>query len=99
MSVGVRGLRIGKDAKGRTYSQTSIPGTGIYNRKYYRAAQGDRNAQQPQQQPQSATETGLYAFAGLLVLISAVTLVTGHWFVALIELSLAVFVANETGKK
>jgi hypothetical protein len=31
-SIGVRGFRVGRDAKGQTYSQTSIPGTGIYNR-------------------------------------------------------------------
>jgi hypothetical protein len=37
-SVGFRGFRIGKDAKGRNYSQASIPGTGIYRRDYYRAA-------------------------------------------------------------
>jgi hypothetical protein len=35
-SVGVRGARIGKDAKGRLYSQVSIPHTGIYNRQYYK---------------------------------------------------------------
>jgi hypothetical protein len=35
-SVGVRGLRIGKDAKGRTYSATSIPNTGIYRRDYFK---------------------------------------------------------------
>jgi hypothetical protein len=35
-SVGVRGARIGRDAKGRTYTNVSIPGTGIYNRQYYK---------------------------------------------------------------
>jgi len=35
LSVGARGLRIGRDARGRDYSQISIPGTGIYNRQYY----------------------------------------------------------------
>src|SRR5580698_3837443 len=34
-SLGGRGFRIGKNAKGRNYSQTSIPGTGIYRRDYY----------------------------------------------------------------
>lgn len=34
-SVGVRGARIGKDAKGRKYSQISIPHTGICRRDYY----------------------------------------------------------------
>ena len=33
-SVGVRGFRVGRDAKGRTYTASSIPGTGIYNRQY-----------------------------------------------------------------
>jgi hypothetical protein len=33
-SIGGTGFRIGQDAKGRQYTQTSIPGTGIYNRSY-----------------------------------------------------------------
>lgn len=33
-SVGVRGFRVGRDAKGQKYSQTSVPGTGIYKRTY-----------------------------------------------------------------
>ena len=33
-SVGVRGFRVGRDAKRQDYSQTSIPGTGIYKRTY-----------------------------------------------------------------
>jgi hypothetical protein len=35
VSVGARGFRIGRDALGRQYTQTSIPGTGIYRRDYY----------------------------------------------------------------
>lgn len=35
-SAGIPGLRVGKDAKGRNYSQVSIPGTGIYRRDYYK---------------------------------------------------------------
>jgi len=35
-SFGGRGFRIGRDAKGRSYTSTSIPGTGIYNRSYSR---------------------------------------------------------------
>jgi Protein of unknown function (DUF4236) len=35
-SVGTRGLRVGKDVNGRTYSSVSIPATGIYRRDYYR---------------------------------------------------------------
>ena len=33
-SVGGRGFRDGKDAKGRSYTAASIPGTGLYNPTY-----------------------------------------------------------------
>jgi hypothetical protein len=36
LSAGGRGFRVGRDAQGREYSQVSIPGTGIYNRQYYK---------------------------------------------------------------
>lgn len=42
-SLGVRGLRIGRDAKGQDYSQTSIPGTGIYKRTYSGQSSGSKN--------------------------------------------------------
>jgi hypothetical protein len=38
VSAGVRGFRVGTDAKGRTYTAVSIPGTGLYNRAYYGAS-------------------------------------------------------------
>jgi hypothetical protein len=38
-SVGVRGFRVGKDAKGRSYTSASIPGTGLYSRNYPDSAQ------------------------------------------------------------
>jgi hypothetical protein len=38
VSAGVRGFRVGTDAKGRTYAAASIPGTGLYNRAYYGAS-------------------------------------------------------------
>jgi hypothetical protein len=37
-SIGGRGFRVGKDAKGRSYTAASIPGTGLYSRTYSRAA-------------------------------------------------------------
>jgi hypothetical protein len=33
-SIGGRGFRIGRDARGRQYRSFSIPGTGIFNRTY-----------------------------------------------------------------
>jgi hypothetical protein len=37
-SLGVHGFRAGTDASGRRYTQTSIPGTGIYRRDYFKNA-------------------------------------------------------------
>jgi len=34
VSIGVPGARIGIDSQGRSYHQVSIPGTGIYERRY-----------------------------------------------------------------
>ena len=42
-SVGVRGFRVGRDAKGQDYSQTSVPGTGIYKRTYSGRRYGKQN--------------------------------------------------------
>jgi Protein of unknown function (DUF4236) len=42
-SLGARGFRIGQDAKGQNYTQTSIPGTGIYRRDYSGVPSGRRN--------------------------------------------------------
>ena len=42
VSVGVKGARVGVNAKGQTYSQVSIPGTGIYNRSYHAASRATR---------------------------------------------------------
>ena len=60
-SVGTRGLRIGKDGKGRRYSSVSIPHTGIYRRDYYK---NPKHPVVPQQQfpprvPQQPTRVGI----------------------------------------
>lgn len=44
-SLGGRGFRVGKDAKGRRYTAASVPGTGIYRRDYLQS-----DAPQNQQQ-------------------------------------------------
>jgi hypothetical protein len=53
-SIGARGFRAGRDARGRGYTQISVPGTGIYNRQYLPTS----NTKQPQpgisQQPVQA---------------------------------------------
>ncbi len=42
-SVGVPGFRVGQDAKGQNYTQTSVPGTGIYKRDYSGTQSRTRN--------------------------------------------------------
>jgi hypothetical protein len=42
-SEGVRGFRVGRDARGKAYSQTSIPGTGVYRRYYAPGRPGARS--------------------------------------------------------
>jgi hypothetical protein len=32
--VGIPGVRLGKDARGRKYQSLNVPGTGIYRRDY-----------------------------------------------------------------
>jgi Protein of unknown function (DUF4236) len=62
-SVGGPGFRIGKDAKGRNYQQTSIPGTGIYHRDY---------SGSPAKQASSVWKYILIGFAVLLAIFRIV---------------------------
>lgn len=43
-SIGGRGFRVGRDARGRQYRSLSIPGTGIFNRTYAKKAIGNQNS-------------------------------------------------------
>jgi Protein of unknown function (DUF4236) len=73
-SAGVRGFRVGTDAKGRPYTAASLPGTGIYNRQYYGASKAI--AQSPaapspdsptSAPPQSGTGNGLKLFIAFML--------------------------------
>lgn len=72
-SVGVRGFRVGKDAKGRSYSAASIPGTGLYNRTYSgkgEAAGGDAapgSGTPPQQRAENGSALVVAFIAGGLL--------------------------------
>jgi len=69
-SIGGCGFRVGKDAKGRSYTATSIPGTGIYQRKYAspdKATAGDAA-------PVSVDSARQTSGAGCLVLLVLVVL-------------------------
>jgi Protein of unknown function (DUF4236) len=60
-SVGVRGFRAGRNAKGTAYTAASIPGTGIYNRQYYGASKplAQRLQSPASAPPQTGTGNGL----------------------------------------
>lgn len=59
-SVGVPGLRIGKDAKGRTYTAASIPGTGLYSRNYSSSGTKRRSGALKQSAPEESEEEKQY---------------------------------------
>ena len=63
-SVGVRGFRVGKDAKGRSYTAASIPGTGFYNRQYQSATKptAENVDSSTNVSPQAGTGTGVKRF-------------------------------------
>ena len=77
--MGGRGLRIGKDAKGRSYTNVSIPGTGLSNRTYTKSVGSKRqgsytSATQQNTQPTPSRVNGrvlgqafVYGLAALLL--------------------------------
>jgi hypothetical protein len=87
-SIGVGGVRVGHDARGRNYSQVSIPGTGIYRRDYYKTnsttpgagsspaqvTQPSQTQGQPSPLPQTITTSGKYLICliALAILLSIV---------------------------
>ena len=83
-SIGVRGFRVGTDAKGRSYTAASIPGTGLYSRTYSsqgKAASGDA-APGSGAPPQSNTGNGaalvVALIAGGLLVLFLTTLFSSH---------------------
>jgi hypothetical protein len=50
-SVGVKGARIGIDARGRSYSHVSIPGTGIQSRRYGSSEKRTKPGRKPSRIP------------------------------------------------
>jgi hypothetical protein len=59
-SVGVKGFRVGRDAAGRQYTHTSIPGTGLYSRQY-------QSANSPQT-PAAKANALPWVIAGIIIL-------------------------------
>ncbi len=68
-SAGVRGFRVGQDAKGRTYTAASIPGTGLYNRQYSGVSKpiAQSAASPTSAPPQSGTGNGLKLFIAFML--------------------------------
>lgn len=73
VSAGVRGLRVGRDARGRSYFNAGVPGTGLSTRKYFAAAQSPSVSAVPSR-PRSGI-TPLALFVGLVIGGAAVFLV------------------------
>jgi hypothetical protein len=83
-SIGVRGFRVGKDAKGRSYTAASIPGTGLYSRTYSgrgAAAGGDAasgSGAPPQQRAGNGTALVVAFIAGGLLVLFLTALFSSH---------------------
>ena len=94
-SAGIPNLRVGKDAKGRNYSQVSIPGTGVYRRDYYKTNQTAANvslptpaSQLPNQPPVSNPTSGTNAMSqGTKYLIFLSALAAVVWIILRVLLS------------
>jgi hypothetical protein len=91
LSAGIKGLRVGRDAKGRTYSSVSIPGTGLYNRTYQsksvnkpRLSTTERRG--PFERPRSAVNT----IEGFFLLATVIAFVLGHWILGILFILLTV---------
>jgi hypothetical protein len=83
-SIGVRGFRVGTDAKGRSYTAASIPGTGLYSRTYAgkgTAAGGDAapgSAAPPQQRAGNGAALVVAFIAGGLLVLFLTALFSSH---------------------
>jgi cell division septation protein DedD len=83
-SLGVRGLRVGTDAKGRSYTAASIPGTGIYNRTYSSTdhiATGEAASSHPTLGAGASTPQAASSGLSLVVVFVAGVLVAIFWMV------------------
>jgi hypothetical protein len=80
VSVGVKGARIGVNAKGKTYSQVSIPGTGIYNRSYHGdiADQVRKGADATADSGSSLGRTILWTVANCMVAFIVLVVIVAH---------------------
>lgn len=73
-SIGVRGFRVGQDAKGRSYMAASIPGTGLYSRTYSSQGHAAGGNAAPMSGDAAARQSG---GAGLAVGMLALAFVAG----------------------
>jgi len=79
-SIGGRGFRVGQDAKGRSYTAASIPGTGLYSRTYSSKARASSgNAAGLPGAPQDRTRS-----IGLAVGMLALAFIAGGLVVAMV---------------
>ncbi len=66
ISAGVRGLRVGRDAAGHTYTSVGIPGTGISSRHYFRQSPSEASARRTASRPDNSIGTfGIAVLIGI----------------------------------
>ena len=91
ISAGIKGLRVGRDAKGRKYTAVSIPGTGLYKRTYSKS--GNKSVTAPRQSSDPSSQPTSNSIAGFCLLGAVITFLFGHWFLGILFLAFACFVA------
>jgi Protein of unknown function (DUF4236) len=97
ISAGVKGLRVGRDAKGRSYTALSIPGTGLYKRTYSKS--GNRSVTGPRQSSQLSHQSGSNSIAGFCLVGAVTTFLLGHWFLGILLIAFACFVAAAANQR
>jgi Protein of unknown function (DUF4236) len=96
LSAGIKGLRVGRDANGRTYSSVSIPGTGLYNRTYQSKSVNESRLSTTERQsferPRSGANTRSAAnkIEGFFLLATVIAFVSGHWILGVLFILLTV---------
>jgi hypothetical protein len=97
LSAGIKGLRVGRDAKGRTYSSVSIPGTGLYNRTYQSKSVNksslsttERQSVERRPRPGANTRSAVNKIEGFFLFATVIAFVSGHWILGVLFILLTV---------
>jgi hypothetical protein len=90
LSAGIKGLRVGRDAKGRTYSSVSIPGTGLNNRTYQSKSVNKSRLSTTERRSVERPRTTVNTIEGFFLLATVIAFVLGHWILGVLFILLTV---------